>query len=419
MRSIALLILSALSIASTTYGQLVRLDSCISWAYDAQLYAEQHSLIDHNRELAMKNSSKVNLPSFVVDGTATYQNENITIQIPVPGIEAPVVPVNFNRLLINFNQSIYNGGLAARKKWLDSLAYDAQGFELEIQRSKIRAQVTGIYGTIILNRSKWAILNKQRLTLQAKIKQLGGAVESGVGFKSDLLSLQAEQLNLDQQITEAQFAEQGLIAQLEQLTAHEIAKDSEFELPAIEIVDTEVSGRPEFQVLQSGRDILEAQKELSRAKRLPYIGIFGTVGYGYPGYDIFNSNPRPMALIGLKLKWNIIDYGASRNDREILSLNQSILNYEQKRLTIQLSAELEKQLQEIEKYHALLLNDKAIVAIRKQVTQQVGARLAGGTATSTDYLTQLNNEAVAELNSVVHGIKLKLARINYLIIQGK
>jgi hypothetical protein len=56
--------------------------------------------------------------------------------------------------------------------------------------------------------------------------------------------------------------------------------------------------------------------------------------------------------------------------------------------------------------------------MRKEITKETSARLSEGTATSTDYLIQLNNEAVAELNETIHLIKLALAKITYTIIQS-
>ena len=86
---------------------------------------------------------------------------------------------------------------------------------------------------------------------------------------------------------------------------------------------------------------------------------------------------------------------------------------------MQFESELIKQKQEIAKYEELITRDRQIVEMKKEVTQEISARLSGGTATSTDFLIQLNSEAVAELNESVHVIKLTLAKLSYVIIQGK
>jgi tRNA uridine 5-carbamoylmethylation protein Kti12 len=125
-----------------------------------------------------------------------------------------------------------------------------------------------------------------------------------------------------------------------------------------------------------------------------------------------------MLLVGLKVNWKLLDWQKSKNERQILSWNQDILSYQYDRVKLQFETELVRQKQEIEKFKKLSSRDQQIIALRKEITQETSARLSEGTATSTDYLIQLNNEAVAELNETIHLIKLALAKITYEIIQG-
>ena len=125
-----------------------------------------------------------------------------------------------------------------------------------------------------------------------------------------------------------------------------------------------------------------------------------------------------MLLVGLKVNWKLIDWQKSKNDRQLISWNQDLLSYQYDRVKLQFETELIKQKEEIAKYEVLIARDRHIIELRAQVTQDISARLSGGTATSTDFLIQLNNEAVAELNETIHLIKLALAKITYAIIQG-
>ena len=140
---VIILLLSGLSI-SNAQSQTVSLDSCIEWAYQNQKFAENHATIRQSQALVIENDGKMNLPSLILDGTASYQNENITIVTPpVPGFESPNVPLNFNRLLINFNQTIYNGRLTAHKKSIDSLSYDSKAYQIEVDKAQIKSKITG------------------------------------------------------------------------------------------------------------------------------------------------------------------------------------------------------------------------------------------------------------------------------------
>ncbi|MEN8247945.1 MAG: TolC family protein [Bacteroidota bacterium] len=419
MRIVLLLVLSLIATLNLK-AQVVSLDSCISWAYENNRFADNEELIRHSQQLAIENAGKTNLPRLVLDGTGTYQNENITIEMPpVPGLTAPEVPLNFNRLLVNFNQTIYNGRLAAHKKRLDSLSYDALAYQVEVDKAKIKAQITGIYTSIILVHEQLEILNRQIATIDIKAKQLKAGVDAGVVYKSDLTTLQAEHLKLQQSITEVEYLELALRQQLSTLTGNQIHTKVELLLPETEIDESGVESRPELRLLNSKKTALGIQSDLSKVSRLPYVGVFGSAGLGYPGYDIFDSSVSPMMMVGLKVNWNIYDWNKSKNDRQIIGWNQEIISYQYNRLKLQLESELIKQKQEILKLEELITRDKEIINLRKEITQDVSARLSSGTATSTDFLIELHQEAVAELNQSVHVIKLSIARLSYQIIQGK
>lgn len=420
MRPYLLLLLIVISTTNSGIAQFISLDSCVYWANQAQKFADQESRIRQSQEMAMANDTKLNLPNLVLDGTATYQNENITIQIPpVPGLESPNVPLNFNRLLVNFNQTVYNGRIAAHKKLIDSLSYDSKAYQIAIDKIKLKSKITGLYSSIVLVREQTEIINHQMKTVDAKAKQLQGAIDAGVAYESDLLNLKAELLKLKQSAIDLEYLERSLRQQLSTLTLHQFNSASKFALPEVEISDVGVEARPELRLIDSQQNLLIAQSDISAASRMPYIGVFGNVGLGYPGYDIFNSSVSPMVLVGLKLNWKILDWHKSKNDRQLIRWNQDILSYQYDRAKLQLETELVKQRQEINKYEELITRDKEILSLRQEVTQQTSARLSGGTATSTDFLIQLNNEAVAELNESIHVIKLALAKISYSIIQGK
>ena len=195
MRQLTVVLLLILSFGQSK-AQTVSLDSCIEWAYQAQRFSENQLLIRQGQVLSMENDKKMNLPTLVLDGMASYQNENITIATPaVPGFESPNVPLNFNRLLINFNQTIYNGRLAAQKSLIDSLSYDSRAYRLEVEKIKVKSKITGLYSSIVLVREQQQIIDRQIGTVEAKAKKLQGAIDAGVGYKSDLLNLKATVLS--------------------------------------------------------------------------------------------------------------------------------------------------------------------------------------------------------------------------------
>ncbi|MCB0505938.1 MAG: TolC family protein, partial [Cyclobacteriaceae bacterium] len=171
---VALLILAYPSVAQDR----LTLEECIEASYSHLQFDAQSRLIHEGQTFAMDGSNYMYLPSFQLDGNATIQNEQIAISVPVPGFDAPEAPLNFNRLLINFNQAIYNGNVAAKKKVIDSLAYDEQEQSLEMEKIKIKSQVIGVYATLLVVRTNKEILQGHVQVLDKKYNQLKGAVEA-------------------------------------------------------------------------------------------------------------------------------------------------------------------------------------------------------------------------------------------------
>jgi outer membrane protein TolC len=158
---------------------------------------------------------------------------------------------------------------------------------------------------------------------------------------------------------------------------------------------------------------------MTGAMRNIKINAFGNIGGGYPGYDIFKDEVAFMGMVGIGFNWKILDYGKVKNEKQILTLHQNIILSEQNRVRTHFLTELQTQQQEVKKMQDLLAKDDQLIAIRSEIVQIKASELENGTITSTDYITELNQEEEARLNQTIHELKLLLAKLNYLTIQGK
>ena len=398
----------------------VSLDSCINWSYSHYEYEKQAMAYRESAELADKNASKNWYPKFVLDANATYQNENIELALPVPGVESPQVPLNFNRVLINFNQAIYDGSMTANQKKLEQSKYSILEQKVETEKIKVKSKVTSIYMSILLTTDNIALLASKRKVVEERLKVIRSASEYGSVAPVSIKSLEAEMLKIDQQLIETEHTRKSLFLSLSEITGKEILESAELIKPQPMIsYDNNVESRPEIKLLNMQIENFELQKGMMQTSRNVRINAFGNIGGGYPGYNIFKDEVAPMALIGIKLQWNIVDYGKVKNEHQILSLNQSITLSEQNRARSQFVTELKTQQQEVKKMQDLLAKDDQMIALRSEITKIKASEFDNGTITSTDYITELNYEEEAKLNQKLHELKLILAELNYLTIQGR
>ena len=418
MINIRLLIVGWMFAFSATAQQTLTLDSCIHAAYNHLQYDTQRQLIDEGRTYAMDGSNYIKLPSLSLDGNATYQNEQISISVPVPGFDAPEAPLNFNRLLINFNQAIYNGNVAAKKKVIDSLAYDEQQQSLEMEKIKTKSQVIGVYATLLVVRTNTEILQGHVEVLDKKYNQLKGAVEAGAATRSKLQVLEAERLKLQQRVDELGYTEHTLVQTLANYTGLRLTDKVALEMPSPEMDAEGALNRPELALLDTKMQGLEAKETLAATARLPYIGVFGTFGLGYPGYNIFDNSISPMALGGIAIKWNIWDWNKTKNEKAQLVVGRSVLQQQRNRTELAFERELIKQQSEVDKYQKLMTSDDAIIEAQSKVSSSMSSELSNGTATASDYTAQLNDESSAKLNKELHKIQLMLAILTYNTLKG-
>lgn len=398
------------------------LDSCINWAYSHYEYEEQIVAYRESAELANKNATKNWYPKFVLDANATYQNENIELAFPesIPGFESPQVPLNFNRILVNFHQTIYDGSVTANQRKLEQSKYSILEQKVETEKIKVKSKVTGIYMSILLTSDNISLLESKRNVVTERLKVIQSANQFGSVALVSIKSLQAEILKIDQLIIETEHTRKSLYLSLSEIAGKEIQESIELIKPQPLIsYDNNVENRPELKLMNMHIENFELQKGMIQTDRNVRLNAFGNIGGGYPGYNIFKDEVATMALVGLKLQWNIVDYGKGKNDKQILSLNQNITLNEQNRARIQFVTELKTQQQEVKKMQDLLTKDDQMIALRTEITKIKASEFDNGTITSTDYLTELNQEEEAKLNQKLHELKLVLAELNYLTIQGK
>lgn len=413
------LVMLGIVLSVSTYAQdHITLDSCITAAYANLEFSAQSGYIDEARTHAMDANKVYNLPSFELNGNATIQNEQIAIAIPVPGFEAPEAPLNFNRLLVNFNQTIYNGNLAAKKKLIDSLSYDEHQQAVEIEKLKIKSQVIGVYSTLLVVRTNQAILIGHINVLDKKYNQLLAAVEGGVSTRSKLQILAAEQLSLKQRMTELSYNEYALLATLNNYTGLTINVTTQLEMPTPELSSSTEIFRPELILIDTKIEGLKAKNELANNTRLPYIGLFGSLGAGYPGYNIFDPSVRPMAMGGVVVKWNIWDWNKTNNDKAQIVIGQSLLHQQRSRTVLAFERQIIKQQSEVAKYQKLITTDDEIIEAQGKVSKSMSSELMNGMATASDYTAQLNNESMAKLNKELHQIQLMMAILTYNTLKG-
>ena len=245
-------------------------------------------------------------------------------------------------------------------------------------------------------------------------------INNGVILKADVDVLTSEKIKIEQQLAENEIIKNSFLKNLSDLTGNIIDRSTEFVLPVLSGDLSNELSRPELQLFDLKKEQLNAGMKVIDSKRMPKAFGFATFGYGNPpGSDFFKDQFAPYYVVGASIKWNIFDWNKAKNEKQIISLQQGIIENRKNDLTDNLKRLLESKNSEIESLRALSETDSVQISLRKRITSSAESQYQNGTITATEYLNELNSEKQAMINSEIHKINLSMARIEYLNISGK
>jgi outer membrane protein TolC len=353
------------------------------------------------------------------NGKASYQSD--VTGISISGMDIPSVPKDQYSLNLDVEQLIYDGGKTSNRIEVEKKNSEVEIKDLEIQMYQLRERVdAAFYGIQLLRKNSLVLVDKKN-TVSKRLSQMQSAVENGLVLAANLNVLKAELLLIDQQIQELDSYEKASFSVLSQLIGRRIGSDTKLKTTNYSDQETAVNqeaSRPEYQFYSSQKSLLDAQKDLLKKDRYPVISGFGQVGYGNPGYNLYNDGFDSYYMIGAKLSWNVFDWKSNQRKRKEIGIQKEMVNTQELSFTQNRLIELEKESAQINKFRILLKKDDAIIDLQEEISRSSASQLDNGVITSSDYLDDLNKEVQAKLNKEYHVIQLQQSFANYARIKG-
>jgi outer membrane protein TolC len=342
--------------------------------------------------------------------------------LPVQGIADLIQPLPHEqyKVTLDINQMIFDGGAIRGARALEKADLDISEKQTETDLYKLRGQINSYYFTLLLLDRQKDLLQNYLELINKRITSMNSALASGVMLKSDIDVLSSEKIQLQQQLSENEIRKASFIKILSSLTGIEIDASTEFVLPsAVEELTGELS-RPELQIYDLRKEQLDATLKVIQSKRMPKAFGFATFGYGNPpGNNFFKDEFAPYYILGAGLKWNIFDWSKAKNEKQVISFQQNIIDNRKSDMTDNLKRLLDAKSADILSLESLLKTDSELIEIRKRITSAADSQYENGTITATDYLNELNAERQAMINCEIHKINLSMAQVEYMNISGK
>ena len=135
-------------------------------------------------------------------------------------------------------------------------------------------------------------------------------------------------------------------------------------------------------------------------------------GVGRPGLNMLNPDFAGYYIGGLRLNWNITGFYTYKNEKKILTNNQSAIDIQRETFLFNTNLTLKQQNADITKMQELIETDKSIITLRESVKTTTQNQLTYGTATTNDYLIAVNAEDQAKQSLILHEIQLLMTEYN-------
>lgn len=425
--ALALIVLTGPWLSNAQDQKILTLRECYNNATATSALAGEKVSYSEIWQLKDKNLSKGWLPTLDASGSFIYNSEVIDIgsslgSLPIPGIADAIKPLPHDqyKLTVDINQMIYDGGAIKGARALEKADLQINEKQTETDLYKLRGQINTCYFNLLLLDRQKELLKSYLDLISKRITSMHSALDNGVILRSDIDVMTSEKIKLEQQIKENEIRKASLLKTLSSLTGTEIKPSSELVVPSFPSeISTDLS-RPELEVFDLRKEQLNASLKVINSKRMPKAYGFATLGYGNPpGNNFFRDEFAPYYMLGAGVKWNIFDWNKTKNEKQLINLQQGIIENRKSDLAENLKRLLEAKNAEIVNLNSMLDSDTTLISIRRRITTSAESKFDNGTITATELLNEMNSERQALINFEIHKINLAMAKVEYFNISGK
>ncbi|MGO2359093.1 MAG: TolC family protein [Mesonia sp.] len=417
MKRYLLLVFSIISLVVSAQETLT-LEECYIWAEKNYPVAKQNSLLEEKTTAEINTINKDKLPQLGLNVQASYQSDVIEFpgQLPNSTIETP--NKDQYRATLDANQLIYNGGNITARARLKSAEMETLQQEVVVNLYSLKARINQNFFNVLLFQEQVNLLFSKMKQLEARAKEMESGVKHGAVLASSMQLLQAEILKLEQQLSETNFDRKKALDNLSLLLARNLDETTKLTSPKLLMKPNTVSKRPELKLFKLQQDQLENSKAVIDKANYPKLFGFAQAGYGNPGLNMLDNSFQDFYIVGLKLNWNIFDWGKTKQQKQAVDISKELISTQKETFELNNAIQTKETKNEIDKYEELLARDFNIIQMRKKVLESTTVQLKNGTITSSEYITELNNLYEAQINQQLHEVQLLLVKANYKVIKG-
>ncbi len=379
----------------------------------------QKLIYDEQTGITQQNLESSFLPSVQLSGQATYQSDVTKLSIPIPGFSAPEMAQDWYKLNLDISQMIYDGGNLKNQRAVEEASYKTQINSVLQQEYHLRETIAKLYFRALLFEQSEKVLYSGAKALEASIREMQSALNEGTILQADVNALKAEYISVGQKITEIKSGRNATLRLLSTYTGIQLQAADSLIVPELKPEELSfLNLRPEFVQLGLQQEKLGKMQSLLSVKKRPIVSAFGQFGYGRPGLNMLDDDFSGYYTAGIRFSYKFWDWNITRRDKQILGLQQQILETEKANFELNLKANYAAQLEEISKLNELIKTDEEIIQLQETVVNAASKRMINGVITTAIYVQELEKLTKSQVNLQTNRIKLINANFDYMFLTG-
>lgn len=402
-----------------TAQQTLTLEECYNLAEKNYPLSKQTALLEEKSSSEIKVLEKERLPKLDLNAQATYQSDVIEFPLNLPNTNIEPPNKDQYRATLDANQLIYNGGNIAANIKLKNAELATQQQQVAVNLYTLKSRINQNYFTVLLYQEQEKLLLSKMEQLSARLDEIKSGVKYGAVLPASEQILKAELLKLEQQLSQTTSDRQKALESLGQLISQDLNDNTTLTNPDARLAIENNSERPELELFNLQESQLETSKEVISKSNFPKLFGFAQAGYGNPGLNMLDNSFQDFYMVGVKLNWNIFDWGKTKEKKQAVDISKEIVTTEKETFLLNNQMQQKEAKSDINKYEAMLPKDNEIIMLRENVLQATTSQLQNGAITSSEYITELNNLYEAKIDGQLHKIQLSLAKANYKVIKGE
>lgn len=409
MKMKRILLSFSLLVGATLMHAQLTLDECRRQAQANYPLVRQYGLIEKAREYDLSNAGKGYLPQFSLSGKATYQSEITRLPVEIPGIDVKTAPKDQYQVMLEVQQTLWDGGDIRSRKRLTRAASDVEMEKQNVDMYALNDRVNQLFFGILLLDEQ---LKQNQLLLddlKRTHKQVSDYIANGIASQSDLDAVSVEQLNTKQRRVELDTSRRAYLSMLSAFIGKEVSSETSLVKPPLEetgVVEGGLNNRPELRWFDAQGEQLRVQEATLNTRLMPRFGLFVQGAYGNPGLNMLKDEFDTYYIAGVRMSWNFGSLYTLKNDRRRIDNSRRRIESSRDVFLFNTRLEATRQDANVISMRRQMADDNEIIRLRENIRRAAEAKVENGTLTVTDMLREITNENLARQTKALHEVQL-------------